>query len=88
MPAGSSGAPSAPVVLHCDRGGRDAALAAAVREDGHDARLAWYAGDPVDGLASDLVERAEVRIEDGSDARDDADRGAWMDLFNARENQP
>ena len=67
-----------------DKAGRKAALKAftAVRHLGRKASIHFCAGDPNDELAADLIERAAIREFDGGATREDADRGAWIDLLN------
>ena len=79
-----------PVVLHCDgdRGGEAAVRSArdAIEAAGRECSIAWRRdGDPAGELAEWLAERAAIREFDGGATRADADRGAWTDLFNARE---
>ena len=67
-----------------DAAGHKAALKAftAVRDLGRKASIHFCAGDPNDELAADLIERAAIREFDGGATREDADRGAWIDLLN------
>ena len=67
-----------------DTAGHKAALKAftAVRDLGRKASIHFCAGDPNDELAADLIERAAIREFDGGATREDADRGAWIDLLN------
>ena len=73
-----------PVVLHCDGapGGRGQVERArhAIEAAGRECRIEWYAGDPAHALADWLAERSGIREASG-EARDDADRGAWVDLL-------
>ena len=67
-----------------DTAGRKAALKAsrAVRDLGRRARICFCEGDPNDELAEDLIERAAIREFDGGATREEAVRGAWIDLLS------
>ena len=72
-----------PVVFHADgdKAGRNAALAASPR-----AEIEYYAEDedPASCVTGWLLERAAIREFLGGAARDEATRGAWMDLFTTQ----
>ena len=82
-----------PVVLHADgdRGGRGAVERSrhAIEGAGRTCRVEWYpvGTDPADVLAAWIGERAAIREVEGGATREDADRGAWTDLFSREDDR-